>query len=38
MVHQHYKGLVTKAEAKQWFAVKPTKAANVIPLATAAKK
>ena len=37
MVHQHYKGLATKAEARKWFAVKPSKAANVIPLATATK-
>jgi integrase len=36
MVHQHYKGLATKAEAKKWFNVKPTKAANIIPLATSA--
>ncbi len=35
MVHAHYKGLTTKAEAKKWFAVKPAKAANVIPLASA---
>ena len=33
MVHQHYKGLATKAEAEKWFAVAPAKAANVIPLA-----
>jgi hypothetical protein len=38
MVHQHYKGLATKAEAKKWFDVKPTRAANVIPVAASAKK
>ena len=31
MIHQHYKGLATKAEAQKWFAVRPAKAAkNVI--------
>jgi integrase len=25
IIHQHYKGLATKAEATRWFAVKPTK-------------
>lgn len=24
MIHQHYKGLATKAEAEKWFAVMPT--------------
>ena len=38
MVHQHYKGLATKSEARKWFAVKPSKAENILPLATAAKK
>ena len=34
MIHAHYKGLVTKAEARRWFAMKPLKSAgNVIPLA-----
>jgi hypothetical protein len=23
MIHQHYKGLATKAEAEKWFAVMP---------------
>ena len=32
MVHQHYKGLATKAEAKKWFGVKPTKDVKIIPL------
>jgi integrase len=32
MIHQHYKGLATKAEAEKWFAVKPAETAgNVIP-------
>jgi integrase len=26
MIHQHYKGLATKAEAEEWFNVMPTKA------------
>ncbi len=38
MIHAHYKGLATKAEAEKWFAVTPAQAANVIPLATAAAK
>ncbi len=38
MIHAHYKGLATKAEAEKWFAVRPSTAAkNVIPLATATK-
>ncbi len=33
MIHAHYKGLATRAEAKKWFAVKPARsAANVITL------
>ncbi len=32
MIHAHYKGLATAAEAKKWFAVVPAKAANVIQL------
>lgn len=32
MIHAHYKRLATKAEAKKWFAIKPARAANVIPL------
>jgi hypothetical protein len=37
MVHQHYKGLATKAEAEKWFAVEPSKSVgNVIPLRDAA--
>jgi integrase len=30
MVHGHYKGLATKAEARRWFAVRPKKTANAI--------
>ena len=36
MIHAHYKGLATKAEAVKWFAVKPKRkavASNVIQLA-----
>jgi len=37
MIHAHYKGLATKAEAEKWFNVLPTRTAkNIIPL-TAAK-
>jgi integrase len=33
MIHAHYKGLATKADAEKWFAILPAKAAkNVIPL------
>jgi integrase len=36
MIHAHYKGLATKAEAEKWFAVKPAKDKdNVIQLSTA---
>jgi integrase len=35
MIHQHYKGLATKAEAEKWFNVQPGRAANIIPLAAA---
>jgi len=37
MVHQHYKGLATRTEGEKWFAVSPSKAANVIPLPAAKK-
>jgi integrase len=34
MIHGHYKGLATKAEAEKWFNILPSEAAkNVIPLA-----
>ena len=29
MIHAHYKGLATKAEAEKWFAVRPAKAAKI---------
>jgi integrase len=33
MIHAHYKGLATKAEAEKWFNVRPAKAAaNIVPL------
>ena len=32
MIHAHYKGLATKAEAEKWFNVTPAKAENVILL------
>ena len=36
MIHAHYKGLATKAEAEKWFSVKPRESAqNVIQLAAA---
>jgi hypothetical protein len=33
MVHQHYKGLATRAQAEEWFNVQPDHAANIVPLA-----
>jgi integrase len=38
MIHAHYKGLATKAEAEKWFAVAPAQAGNVISLDTASRK
>ena len=39
MIHAHYKGLATKAEAEKWFNVNPPDAAkNVILLSVAARK
>jgi integrase len=32
MIHAHYKGLATKAEAEKWFSVAPVKPANIIPM------
>jgi hypothetical protein len=32
MIHDHYRALATRRESVKWFAVKPSKAANVIPL------
>lgn len=37
MIHDHYRALDTKAEAEKWFAVKPARATNVIPLTMANK-
>ena len=38
MIHAHYKGLATKAEAEKWFNVQPPDAAtNVIPLPAASR-
>jgi hypothetical protein len=37
VVHAYHEGLATRGEAVKWFAMKPAKAANVIPLATVAK-
>jgi integrase len=34
MIHAHYKGLATKAEAEKWFAVAPVEADNVVPMKT----
>jgi integrase len=39
MIHAHYKGLATKAEAQRWFNVKPPKSAkNVIALPAVSRK
>ncbi|MBI3416480.1 MAG: hypothetical protein HY043_14385 [Verrucomicrobia bacterium] len=39
MIHVHYKGLVTKAEAEKWFAATPPDSAkNIIPLSAARKQ
>ena len=35
MIHAHYKGLATKAEAEKWFNVQPAQTENVIQLAAA---
>jgi integrase len=33
MIHAHYKGLATRKEAENWFAIRPAKSAqNVVPL------
>lgn len=32
MVHRHYKELVTEAQGKVWFAIKPEKPANVVAM------
>jgi hypothetical protein len=38
MIHAHYKGLATRAEAEKWFAVAPAKADNVIVLESEAAR
>lgn len=38
MIHAHYKGLATKAEAEKWFNVMPARAENVVPLSIAGVK
>jgi hypothetical protein len=35
MIHDHYRALATRTDATKWFAVKPRKVANVIPLSPA---
>ena len=35
MVHGHYRGLATKAEAEKWFNTAPVTAENIIPIQTA---
>jgi hypothetical protein len=32
MIHAHYRGLATRAEAEKWFMVKPEAAANIVAL------
>jgi integrase len=36
MVHRHYKGLLTRKQAEAYFNVRPSTAANVLPLPAAA--
>ena len=36
MIHQHYRGLMTKKDGEAWFAVAPAQAANIIPMAARA--
>jgi integrase len=41
MLHDHYRGLVTRAEAAKWFRIRPARTAgatNVIPMDEAAEK
>jgi len=38
MIHGHYKGLATKAEAEKWFNVMPKRPANVIALPKAQRE
>ncbi len=37
LLHQHYKGLATKAEGQRWFEVAPATVENVVPMKKAAK-
>jgi integrase len=32
MIHEHYRGLATKAEAERWFAIAPGARKNIVPL------
>jgi integrase len=36
MIHKHYRELATPEQARSWFAIVPDKAANVVPMASAA--
>lgn len=38
IIHEHYKGLATKAEAERWFAVAPVKEENVVSIALGANQ
>jgi integrase len=38
MIHQHYKGLLTRKEGEAWFCVAPAQPSNVIALTAAPKK
>lgn len=38
MIHAHFKGLGTPAEAEKWFNVQSARAANVLPLVASANK
>jgi len=38
MIHEHYKGLMTKKQGEAWFAVAPEQAGNVIQLSASTKK
>jgi integrase len=36
MIHAHYKGLATRAEAEKWFGVQPSRHANIVSLTATA--
>ena len=38
MIHDYYRALATRREAMKWLAVKPAKAADVLPLPAATRK